>query len=89
METLCHDEGETVGELVLNRAELVVVLFAPPHLAHAVRSGILWRHEGTKESIPSSPFAIPRVLVGINLGLSDNNGPCPELSAPFAQLAQG
>ena len=70
-----HGESESISKLLLDRAEFVLVLLVPPHLAHAVFAGVLRRDEDARTILASSFFPFPLVFVLINLGLLHDNGP--------------
>ena len=46
-----HGEGETIRNLLLDRAECVLDLLDEPHLAHAVLTGVLRRNEEARERL--------------------------------------
>ena len=64
---LGHGKGEPVSKLLLDRVKLVSVLGAPPHLAHAILTGIQNRHEDTRNICAASFLSVVLVFIYFHL----------------------
>ena len=62
-----HGEGEPVFKLLLDRVKLVSVLAVPPHLAHAIGTGIQNRHEDADKICAVSFLSLVLVFIFIHL----------------------
>ena len=62
-----HGEGEPVFKLLLDRVKLVSVLGGPPHLAHAILTGIQNRHEDTDKMFAASFLSVVLVFIFFHL----------------------